>query len=58
MKYKYFRFGGRHLGLSTSGYIGIIGDITAQLVEPENIGEAVEIVFLSTVLADIYVLPV
>ncbi len=55
MKYKYFQFGGRHIGLPTQFFIG---DVTAQLAEPENIGVAVEIVVLSTVLADIYVLPV
>jgi hypothetical protein len=50
---QYFRFSGRHLGLSTSGCIRYYRGYHRSVGGPENMGVAVEIVFLSSVLPEI-----
>jgi hypothetical protein len=54
----YFRFNGRHIVFPTSGYIIRYRGYHCCVGDNENMGGAVEIVFLSTTEAEKQVLPV
>ena len=53
LRYKYFRFGGRHLGFPTSGYADSINISFFEFLDPENMGVANEIASLSSLQAEI-----
>src|SRR5664279_4311784 len=53
LSYKYFRFIGRHLGFPASLMLDRIHNNSIVLLDPENVGVAVEIAFLSILQSEL-----
>ena len=54
----YFRFNGRHIGFRLAAACRIIYSKTIGMADPENLGTAVETALISSLQAEISVLPV